>query len=230
MTFHEETAGKHHCPSSGNDVCTHRRIRVPVRTSERTGMTRFVLITSLLLASVAPAAGQTAEARAYLEREHTALQRLMQRPQTSARDERLAEKLTALLDYDELSRQALGEHWESHSVEERNEFVSLLRQLVERNYRENLQRTLSFEIRYEGAEAQSDDVLVRTAARDRNNRRAPPVSIDYLLRRDGRHWRVVDLTVDDGMSMVENYRRQFARILDREGWAGLIGRMRSRLG
>ena len=63
----------------------------------------------------------------------------------------------------------------------------------------------------------------------RQNRRAPAVSIDYLVvQRDGA-WRIVDITVDDGMSMVDNYRNQFERILRREGWDGLMTRMRGRL-
>ena len=44
----------------------------------------------------------------------------------------------------------------------------------------------------------------------------------------GGDWRVVDVTTD-GVSMVQNYRSQFNRIIDREGWAELISRMERRL-
>lgn len=170
-----------------------------------------------------------ADARAFLEQKHAAVTRLMEQAPSASRDRRLTRMLTELLDYRELSRRALADHWEARSEAERDEFVSLLQQLVERSYRQNLQRTLRFEVTYEQAEPRGDEVLVRTEARSRTNRRAPPVSIDYLLRPVGNGWRVVDLTVDDGMSMVESYRRQFARIIEREGWDGLIARMRARL-
>ncbi len=171
-----------------------------------------------------------ADARAFLEQKHAAVTRLMEQPQSPTRDRQLTRMLSELLDYRELSRRALAGEWEARSEAERDEFVSLLEQLVERSYRRNLRRTLRFEVAYEAAEPRGEqEVLVRTEARSRTNRRAPPVSIDYLLRRVGRSWRVVDLTVDDGMSMVESYRRQFARIIAREGWEGLIGRMRARL-
>ncbi len=67
-----------------------------------------------------------------------------------------------------------------------------------------------------------------TSARSRTQRRQPPVEIEYTLRRDGRRWRVVDVTTD-GVSMVRNYRDQFGRIIARDGWAELIARMERRL-
>ncbi len=133
-----------------------------------------------------------------------------------------------LLDYESLSRAALATHWEAQTPAQRQEFVTLLRQLVERSYRANLQRTLSFDVRYERATAQGDGVRVETLARSRENRRAPAVEIDYQLERHGRSWKVVNL-VTDGQDLVANYRTQFHRIIEREGWDGLIRRMRERL-
>ncbi len=192
-----------------------------------------IRLATLLCATLTMGGSMTAvaqaDARAFLEQKHSAVTRLMERPPGASRDRQLTRMLSELLDYEELSRRALANHWDDRSEAERQEFVSLLQQLVERSYRQNLQRTLRFQVAYEQPEVRGEEVLVRTEARSRTNRRAPPVSIDYLLRRFGRGWRVVDLTVDDGMSMVESYRRQFARIIEREGWDGLIARMRARL-
>jgi phospholipid transport system substrate-binding protein len=48
-----------------------------------------------------------------------------------------------------------------------------------------------------------------------------------MQRTDGQ-WRVVDVATD-GVSMVDNYRSQFNRIIVREGWDELISRMQRRL-
>ncbi|MEM9071798.1 MAG: ABC transporter substrate-binding protein [Myxococcota bacterium] len=194
-------------------------------------MSRLFTLSALCCAIVAtlPAAAQADDAQRFLEQKHNAVTRVMQRAPSSNRDAQLTRMLSELLDYRELSRRSLGAHWEAQSDEQKDEFVSLLQRLVERSYRQNLQRTLSFQVAYENAEARGEEALVQTEARSRENRRAPPVSIDYLLRRDGRTWKVVDLTVDDGMSMVQSYRRQFDRIIEREGWDGLIRRMQQRL-
>ena len=137
--------------------------------------------------------------------------------------------LEGLLDYETLSERALSAHWEGLTEEQRAEFVSLLRQLVERSYQSNLQNTLDYEVEYVGSEGSGSAVTIKTEARSRENRRAPTVSIDYELRRSGGNWRVTDVTTD-GSSMVRSYRGQFNRIISRDGFDGLLERMRSRLG
>ncbi|MBX3245632.1 MAG: ABC transporter substrate-binding protein [Myxococcales bacterium] len=192
---------------------------------------RRLLPALLALCLLAPAIvrAQPSEAQRFLQQRNEAVMRLLRRPQSASRDDELTRMLGDLLDYEELSRRSLANHWGERSEAERSEFVAILRQLVERSYRDNLQRTVSYDVRYQNTEARGDDVLVQTEARDRDNRRAPAVSIDYLVQRRGNTWKVVDLTVDAGLSMVDNYRRQFDRILRREGWSGLMERMRSRL-
>ena len=172
---------------------------------------------------------QAQEAQAYLQTKHDEVERLIQRPENARRDSELTALLDSLLDYRELSRRALGDHWAAQSEEAQTEFVSILKQLVERSYRNNLRRTLRFDVRYHGSETQGEDTLIRTEARDRDNRRAPPIVIEYRMHRTDQQWRVVDLTIDGGMSMVQNYRRQFNRLIGREGWDGLMSRMRARL-
>ncbi|MEM7603948.1 MAG: ABC transporter substrate-binding protein [Myxococcota bacterium] len=189
---------------------------------------RTILLTSLLCLSFSAAAEAQGSARAFLEAQHAQANRVLERAEGPARERELTGLLNELLDYDALSQAALADHWEAQSDEARAEFVSTLRQLVERSYRANLQRTFNFDVSYENDQRRGQRVLVATMARSRQNRRAPPVSIDYTLVRDGRRWRVVDITTD-GQSLVEGYRAQFNRLIEREGWDGLMSRMRRRL-
>lgn len=180
-----------------------------------------------------PAAPQ-AGAQGFLRARHDVVNRILRRPARTPADQarvrqELGRALADLLDYDELSRQSLASHWGQHSEAERREFVALLRQLVEQSYQHNLRSTLDFDIRYLSEDpAQGGAVVVRTTARSRTQRRAPQVAIDYTLKRAGTTWRVYDVTTD-GVSLVRNYRAQFNRIIQREGWPALIQRMRSRL-
>jgi phospholipid transport system substrate-binding protein len=171
-------------------------------------------------------------AQAFIRARHDGLQAILRRPARGAALEQRRIQLNAalaeLLDYDEISRRALGDHWGRASQAERDEFVRLLRQLVERSYQRNLESTLEYDVRYLGAEAGATGVTVRTVAKSRRNGREPEVAIDYALRPAGAGWKVVDI-VTDGVSLVRNYRSQFGRIAAREGMAGLLGRMRDRL-
>lgn len=168
----------------------------------------------------------------FLEAHHRSVQQILQVRATGAaaqqaRVQKLSHALEALLDLKELSRRSLAEHWDGLQPNQRDEFVSLLSQLVQQSYRKNLESTLDFAVRYTAESPLADGVLVRTMARSKTNRRAPEISIDYALHRDANGFRVYDVTTD-GVSLVENYRRQFDRIIRRDGWDSLIDRMRKK--
>ena len=188
----------------------------------------LALALSLVFAAPSLAQGDPAAAEAFISRRTEAVRAILRRPANDARAEALTAQLGNLLAYEELSRRALRDHWDVLEDAQRGEFVSILRQLVERSYQQNLESTLSFRITVDGAERQGSAVLVRTVARSTRNRRLEPVSIDYQVKAAGDEWRVFDI-VTDGVSLVRNYRSQFNRIIDREGWDGLMTRMRTRL-
>ncbi|MFN7701412.1 MAG: phospholipid-binding protein MlaC [Deltaproteobacteria bacterium] len=175
----------------------------------------------------------TGPATRYLRQRNDEVLRILRREATTdaaraQQGQEVTRILSDLLDYEELSRRALGPHWDQHTEAERREFVELLRQLVERNYQSNLERLLEFEVSYADETTSADGTTVRTEARSRTERRQPPVEITYTLHLQGSSWRVFDV-VTDGVSLVRNYRNQFNRIITDHGWAELIHRMRDRL-
>lgn len=185
--------------------------------------------------AVAPdgTAAQAESAEAYLKKHHRrVLKMLRDKPRSDeakqARNQQLDRELERLLALDELSKRALGDHWDERGEEERARFVELLQQLVQRNYQQNLESTLSYSVRYKGESGSGEGVVVHTIARSTENRRAPPIEIDYRMMRGPRGWQVFDI-ITDGVSLVDNYRRQFSRIIKKDGWDALIERMESRL-
>lgn len=189
----------------------------------------LVLAALLALASHSSiCAAQGGSASRYLEQRHAEVNRLMRAPASEERSRDVTRVLSDLLDYQELSRRALGAHWDTRTPAERERFVTLLRQLVERNYEQNLERIREFEVRYVGEEPTAGGTIVRTEARSRTERRQPPVEIAYSMHLQGSEWRVFDV-VTDGVSLVRNYHNQFHRIITQNGWDELIRRMEQRL-
>ncbi len=175
---------------------------------------------------------QAGPAGTYLESRHQEVKRILARPARNEREEErknteVTRIISGLLDFESVSRRALGDHWNEHSATERREFVTLLRTLVERSYQSQLQTTEDYEVRYESESPHGELIVVATVARSRENRRAPEIAIEYHMRRTGETWTVEDI-VTDGVSMVSNYQSQFDRIIRRDGWNGLIDRMRNR--
>jgi phospholipid transport system substrate-binding protein len=197
-------------------------------------MLHRLALATLLCAAVpmTAVAQEEGPATRYLKAQHQRLNRVLgQRPandaQRNAQADDVTEILRGLLDLDTMARESLAQNWDGRSEAERTEFLNLLRSLVERSYRENLESTLNYRVSYGDETPAGERIVLHTTVRDTQNRRAPEIAIDYRMRREGDRW-VVDDIVTDGVSMVGNYRSQFSRIIRRDGFPALLERMRAR--
>lgn len=167
-------------------------------------------------------------ARAYIAENHGRLLEILKRPKSPKRDREIGELLQDFLDYERISETSLGAGWGKLKPTEQERFQSLLGDLIERNYIASLEDTKHFAIRYLDSRKDEGSYIVETEARDRKNRRAPPIRMSYRLVERGPSFRVIDI-VTDGVSLVTNYRNQFSRILARDGFEALIAKMEERL-
>jgi phospholipid transport system substrate-binding protein len=179
-------------------------------------------------AETALSAADTAKAEAFIKGKHNRVRAVLRKPDTPKRAEELTDLLGEFLDYERLARLSLAEEWNKHSKKELDKFVSLLRQLVERQYQRNMESTLEYRVSWVGTEPLEDGVKVKSSARSTKKKRQPPITIDYSMSPAGDEWKVYDIFTDD-VSLVRNYKRQFRRVIKEEGWKGLIGRMEKKL-
>lgn len=209
-------------------------------------MTRLSIITGLLIASFslagpaaaegAPTAASEAEisdaaaakAEAFIRTKHNKVRAVLRKPDTPARGEALTVLLGEFLDYHRLAKLSLDKEWAKRSPKERDHFVSLLRQLVERQYQRNMESTLQYKVKWVGTEPIETGVKVKSSAKSVKKKRQPRVTIDYSMSPAGNEWKVFDIFTDE-VSLVKNYKRQFRRVIKEEGWSGLIGRMEKKL-
>ena len=192
----------------------------------------FLFLALAMVSASGPALAQTS-AKSFLKKRHDSLLSILRRPAKSTesierRNEELDRLVGALLDFEQLSRRSLASHWDGLNEAQRAEFSVLLKRLVQKSYRKNLESTLEYSIKYVSEKPGSVGVVVHTVARSLKKRRAPEIIIDYALVKSGNEWRVLDVTTD-GVSLIDNYRNQFNRIIKRNGWDELLNRMRKRL-
>ncbi len=149
----------------------------------------------------------------------------------SAAEKKLASQVTRsvrdFLDIETLGQRAMRDHWAKLSAGQRREFVQLLRELVEANYIKALRANVNYEVKYLGEKPDGDQLLVQTEVEAKRRGRPRSIAIDYVLSREGQGWRAFDV-VTDGVGLVENYRSQFNKIIARDGFAGLMDRMRKK--
>lgn len=212
-------------------------------------MTRFALISGFLAtvlwlgapasaddgpaaATVAPKSGltaaQIADAENFIQTKHNKVRAVLRKPDTPKRAEELTELLGEFLDYERLSKLSLDKEWNKRSKKELDKFVGLLRALVERQYQRNMESTLDYKVKWVGSEPIDDGVKVKSSAKSVSKKRQPPITIDYSMSPAGNEWKVFDIFTDD-VSLVKNYKRQFRRVINDEGWDGLIERMEKKL-
>ena len=129
---------------------------------------------------------------------------------------------TELFDFDEISRRALSRHWTARTPVEQTEFVRLFTDLLERTYIGRIEAYSGEKIVYVGETMDGEFATVRSKVITRRRGETP---LDYRLHlRDGR-WKVYDVLIDH-VSFVSTYRSEFDRIIQKESYASLAGRLR----
>jgi len=173
-------------------------------------------------------AAEAARAEQFIRTKHNKVRQVLRKPDTPERAEELTVLLGEFLDYGRLTKLSLDKEWNKRTPRERQQFVSLLRQLVERQYQRNMESTLQYKVKWVGTEPIETGVKVKSSAKSVKKKRQPPVTIDYSMSPAGNEWKVFDIFTDE-VSLVKNYKRQFRRVIKDEGWNGLIGRMEKKL-
>lgn len=182
----------------------------------------------LVLGLSMPAWASEPSAESFMKDRQAELAALVKKTPASGNSKKIETVFDSILDYEALAKGSLRTQWDSRSDAERHEFQEVLKQLVQRAYRKNLEHTASYDVQFDGASQEGGTFIVRTVAHSRTNAREEPISIDYVVHRDGESFRIQDI-VTEGSSLVGNYNQQFSRIIKKDGFAELLRRMKSKL-
>ena len=167
-------------------------------------------------------------ARRFVEQRHQALFTAMRKSKNPKTDPELLRLFDEMLDYEHFVRESLGKSWDGLSPDQRERLSAVLRGLIRGSYRKNLKDISGYDVTYTGESEGSQGVLVATLAKDPQKKRQEPLRIDYVVAKTGNVHRVRDI-VTGGVSLVTNYRRQFARIMKKDGFDGLLAKMQVQL-
>jgi len=189
------------------------------RTSSHLAFGLLVGLATLAAASTAGAG----EAQGFLAAKHKKLEQITASSKgVDAMREKIRKEMESFVDYEEMSRLTLNTQWEGLDAKQRKEFVGLFKKMIQRTYIKRFEPQKELGVEYKGEEA-LDGGRVRVKTVIRSGRSSADVA--YLIRSEGKRLWVYDIIIDEA-SQVQNYRRQFKRILDREGWSGLLARMK----
>ncbi|HWP59145.1 MAG TPA: ABC transporter substrate-binding protein [Candidatus Acidoferrales bacterium] len=192
---------------------------------KRSRMTILGLV-FLLGASAAIAGGPTEAIRSAIDRGVEILKNAdIENPRERAQViDRLRQIVYPLFDFGEMAKRSLGPHWRRLTPPQQKEFVSAFTALLEKTYAGRIdlydgQKVVYLDENIDGEYAQVDSRII-----DKNGR---AYSVVYRLHRVDGAWRIYDV-VAENISLVNNYRSQFNRVLAKSSFEELMRLIRDR--
>ena len=186
-----------------------------------------IVLAALLILSMAPEswAGQAQDQlKGAIDRVVSTLESPALKGDSKVAERRAAVRKIAdeLFDFGEIARRALGRYWQPLTEPQRTEFVGLFADLLERSYISKIELYGGEKIVYAGDRVEGELATVSTKIITKNGTEVP---VDYRLFKKGDRWMVYDVNIE-GISLVSNYRTQFNKIIQTNGYNSLVERMK----
>jgi phospholipid transport system substrate-binding protein len=152
--------------------------------------------------------------------------KLKQESMATERRAAIRKQAESIFDFTETGKRALGQHWQSLNDSQRQEFISLFTDLLERAYITRIEQYSGEQVVYAGDSIEGDTATVKTKFVTKQGTEVP---VDYRLIRRGDRWLAYDVLIE-GISLVSNYRTQFDRIMRTASYPELARRLRASQG
>lgn len=182
-----------------------------------------VTVAVLLLAAVPAWAGAPTDT----VREYTdAVVKVLEDQSLKATDRRAAVRklATEAFDVQETARRALGPHWQQRTPAEREEFVTLFADLLERTYIAKIDLYGGERLKFTDEKIDGDIATVRGKVTTKQGTEVP---VEARMHKRGERWLIYDVNIE-GISLVSNYRAQFDRIIRTSSFGELIKRLKNK--
>ena len=136
----------------------------------------------------------------------------------------LRQLLLTRFDFAAMAQRSLGNRWDDLNGNQQ-EFVSAFTDFVEHAYMSTLGSYRGERVMYDAdrVDGKSAEVNTRVVGGE-----GAPIKIGYKLHLTGREWMVYDAVIDD-VSVIGNYRTQFARILRTASLEELLQSLRAKV-
>ncbi len=142
------------------------------------------------------------------------------------RRNKIKELIRERFDYEEMAKRSLARHWRERTPQEKDEFVSIFRDLLEASYITKIESYTNEKVMYD-KEILNDDGktgIVNTTVVTSNVN----IPIDYKVISKDNTWWVYDVVIE-GVSFISTYRSQYNKIITGESYASLIQKMKDKL-
>lgn len=139
------------------------------------------------------------------------------------RRSQLRELINPKFNFAEMSRRSLGSSWTTISAEEQKEFVDVFSELLARTYLNKIETVKSGMVKVDSEDVTGARAVVKTTVTSKGE----TFPIDYKMQYENDSWQVYDVVIEN-IGLVANYRNEFAGIIRKEKFAGLMERLKNK--
>jgi len=142
----------------------------------------------------------------------------------ATRREKIGKVIGNRFDFRAMSQRTLATNWKKASTEQKKEFIALFSKLIENTYIGRVEAYTDEKVDYPGEKVKGKkavvETLILTATAD------IPVNYKVYLKND--KWWVYDVVIE-GISLISNYRSSYQEIVKKDGFEGLIAKMKAKI-
>ena len=142
----------------------------------------------------------------------------------SQRRQRLRQIIGNRFDFEEMAKRSLGANWRRVSRDDQERFVQLFTDFLEKSYADQIDSYDGEKIAYGREQLAQDQAEVDSKIITKKGRE---VTVNYKLRSAGGDWKVYDVVIEN-VSLVNNYRSQFNRILAKATFNELLKKLEAK--
>lgn len=147
-------------------------------------------------------------------------------PEQQQANDKISRQALAHLDVRQVSQKTLGKYWKARSTKEQDKFVQLLGDIFRYVAFPNSSKFFGeMSISYAPTERDGASATVPLTVQHLEE---GEVGIDFVLEQNSARWRVVDVILD-GVSMRNNLRAQFYKVIKKKDYPELFRRMKKKL-
>lgn len=144
--------------------------------------------------------------------------------QQKVRRVKLREVINPRFDFDEMARRSLGAQWNQITEAEQKDFTTVFSELLARTYLSKVETVKPGMVTVDSERLDFPRSAVKTSVKHEGD----TFPIEYRLMNVNGTWRVYDVIVEN-IGLIANYRNEFAGIIRKETFAGLLKRLHEKV-
>ncbi len=200
---------------------------IPAKAGIQTLVVLFAVMTVMAFSTAAFAGAPTDTVKAAVDKVISILNnpKLKGPAHEKERRAQIRRAVFEVWDFREMAKRSLAQYWRGRTEAQKKEFTDLFSDLLERSYINRIENYSGEKIIWD---KETVDPPYATVDSHFLTKRREEIPVDYKLLDENGKWKVYDMVIEN-VSLVNNYRSQFNKIIRQSSYDDLVKKMKGKL-